>query len=53
MNTKKNNSNFNWNGKDGSGNFLPTNSYWAILKWNNSRTGNPVTKQMWLLLKNR
>lgn len=50
---KKNNSNFNWNGKDGSGNFLPTNSYWAILKWNNSRTGNPVTKQMWLLLKNR
>lgn len=46
-------SNYSWNGKDESGKVLPTNSYWAVLKWKNSRTGNPLIKQMWILLKNR
>lgn len=44
---------YSWNGKDESGKVLPTNSYWAILKWKNSRTGIPITKQMWILLKNK
>jgi len=49
----KTTSTYSWNGKDESGKVLPTNSYWAILKWKNSRTGIPLTKQMWILLKNR
>lgn len=44
---------FNWNGKDSSGKVLQTDNYWSILKWKNSRTGMPITKQMWIFLRNR
>lgn len=44
---------YKWNGKDGTGNLLPTDNYWAIVKWTNHRTGRQFTKQMWILLKNR
>lgn len=44
---------YSWNGKDASGKILPTDNYWAILNWKNSRTGMPIKKQMWIFLKNR
>ncbi len=49
----QNSLNFNWNGKDKGGKTLSTGAYWAILKWKNARTGMPVVKQMWILLKIR
>ncbi|MBO6201290.1 MAG: gliding motility-associated C-terminal domain-containing protein, partial [Chryseobacterium sp.] len=46
-------STYSWNGRDASGKVLPTDNYWAILNWKNSRTGMPIKKQMWIFLKNR
>lgn len=45
--------NYQWNGKDSFGRTLPTATYWAIIIYNNSRTGLPVIKNMFILLKNR
>ena len=44
---------FKWDGKDFSGKTLPSNTYWSLLKWKNARTGVPVSKQIWILLKSR
>lgn len=44
---------FKWNGKDFNGKTLPSNTYWSLLKWKNARTGVPVSKQIWILLKSR
>ena len=44
---------FKWNGKDYSGKPLQSDTYWSILKWKNARTGVPISKQMWILLKSR
>ncbi|MFC4162151.1 T9SS type B sorting domain-containing protein [Epilithonimonas zeae] len=45
------NTDFKWNGKDYSGKPLSSNTYWSLLKWKNARTGVPISKQMWILLK--
>ena len=45
--------NYQWSGKDNSKKSLPTDTYWAVIIWNNPRTGMPVIKQMWILLQNR
>jgi len=50
---KDNSSTYTWNGKNSAGKVLPTDSYWSIIKWKNSRTGSLLTKQMWILLKNK
>lgn len=47
------NKEFKWDGKDFTGKTLPSNTYWSLLKWKNARTGVPVSKQMWILLKSR
>ena len=44
---------FKWDGKDFNGKTLPSNTYWSLLKWKNARTGVPVSKQIWILLKSR
>lgn len=51
FNNDKNNS--HWDGKDSSGRKLPTNSYWAIIQWEDPKTNKILNKSMWIYLKNR
>ena len=44
---------YNWDGKDNFGKALPSATYWAIIIWKNARTGAPIIKNQWILLKNR
>lgn len=50
----KNNLNFTWNGKiNNTGNLLNSDSYWSIIRWQNTRTFNTIIKQSWIVLKSR